>query len=419
MVRNIRQYWVLMHRYVGLSMAVFLVVAGVTGSIITFYRPLDRAINPDLYKIKPANIEGKAIDPVVLREQLQAKYPTIQIGWVPLQPVDHDAVIYTAEPKINLQTGKPYVLGYNQLFVNPYTGNVQGVRTLGDLSEGAKNLIPFIYQLHQELALGVVGKYLMGIIAVLWTVDCFVGAYLTFPRKTRNQRESKSLAKQLLTWIRRWQPAWKVRIKPTNPHKINFDLHHAGGLWMWAMLLVLAWSSVALNLNREVYSPVMNLFFEMQDARSKMPKLSQPNNNPQLSYADARTIALHYLNTPNPHKLTQIEPLGMSYIPQVGLYHYRFVSNQDIHSSRGNTRMYIDANTGEVMNIYIPVGKASGDTVTTWIRALHMADLWGLPFKVFVSLMGVVVVMLSVTGVYLWWKKRKARLKYSSKVLAN
>ncbi len=111
-----------------------------------------------------------------------------------------------------------------------------------------------------------------------------------------------------------------------------------------------------------------------------MPKLSQPNNTPQLSYADARTIALNYLHTPNPHKLTQIEPLGMSYMSQVGLYHYRFVSNQDIRSSRGNTRMYIDGNTGEVVSIYIPVGKASGDTVTTWIRDVTYGGFMGFAF---------------------------------------
>ncbi len=269
MVRNIRQYWVLVHRYVGLSMAVFLVVAGVTGSVITFYHPLDRAINPDFYKINAATIESKAIDPVVLREQLLAKYPTIQIGWVPLQPVGHDAVIYTAEPKINLQTGKPYVLGYNQLFVNPYTGYVQGMRTLGAISEGTKNLVPFIYRIHHELALGAVGKYLMGVIAVLWTIDCFIGAYLTFPRKTRNQDERKPLTKQLFARIRRWRSAWKVRVKPINQYKINFDLHSAGGLWLWGMLLILAWSSVALNLNREVYSPVMHAFLTCRSRDQK------------------------------------------------------------------------------------------------------------------------------------------------------
>jgi len=32
-----------------------------------------------------------------------------------------------------------------------------------------------------------------------------------------------------------------------------------------------------------------------------------------------------------------------------------------------------------------------------------------LPYRIFVCGLGLVIVMLSVTGVYIWWKKRQAR----------
>ena len=41
--------------------------------------------------------------------------------------------------------------------------------------------MPFLYKLHYSLALGEVNSYLFGVVALLWTIDCFVGAYLTFP----------------------------------------------------------------------------------------------------------------------------------------------------------------------------------------------------------------------------------------------
>ncbi|MGZ8945232.1 MAG: PepSY domain-containing protein [Methylococcaceae bacterium] len=44
-----------------------------------------------------------------------------------------------------------------------------------------------------------------------------------------------------------------------------------------------------------------------------------------------------------------------------------------------------------------------------WLWPLHMARILGLPYKYFVCLMGQVVAMLSVTGVYIWLKKRRAR----------
>jgi len=47
-----------------------------------------------------------------------------------------------------------------------------------------------------------------------------------------------------------------------------------------------------------------------------------------------------------------------------------------------------------------------------WLRALHMIQdpVDYLVYRIFVCVIGVVIVMLSVTGVYIWWKKRRARI---------
>ena len=46
-----RQFWVLMHRYVGLSMTIFLVIVGLSGSVLAFRDPLDLFLNPDLLRV--------------------------------------------------------------------------------------------------------------------------------------------------------------------------------------------------------------------------------------------------------------------------------------------------------------------------------------------------------------------------------
>jgi uncharacterized iron-regulated membrane protein len=45
---------------------------------------------------------------------------------------------------------------------------------------------------------------------------------------------------------------------------------------------------------------------------------------------------------------------------------------------------------------------------THWLGALHEANVFGLPYRIFVSLLGLTTVMLSMTGIVIWWKKRKA-----------
>ena len=36
-----------------------------------------------------------------------------------------------------------------------------------------------------------------------------------------------------------------------------------------------------------------------------------------------------------------------------------------------------------------------------------------MPYRIFVCVLGLLITMLAVTGVYIWWKKRRAR-KYSA-----
>ena len=40
---------------------------------------------------------------------------------------------------------------------------------------------------------------------------------------------------------------------------------------------------------------------------------------------------------------------------------------------------------------------------------LHSGRILGLPGRILISFMGVVVAMLSVTGVIIWWRKRASR----------
>ena len=60
----------------------------------------------------------------------------------------------------------------------------------------------------------------------------------------------------------------------------------------------------------------------------------------------------------------------------------------------------------------MPTGARTGNTITTWLYELHKANMFGVPYKILVSIFGLVVGMLSVTGVYIWWKKRSARLDH-------
>jgi len=84
-----------------------------------------------------------------------------------------------------------------------------------------------------------------------------------------------------------------------------------------------------------------------------------------------------------------------------GVYLYFVKSSRDVEDKVGVTWITFNGDTGALISFDLPTGKHSGYTVTNWLSALHMADVFGLPYRIFVCALGLVITMLSVTGVYI------------------
>ena len=405
-----RRFWLLIHRYAGLYMAFFLIVAGLTGSVLAFFHELDVYLNPELHQV--AILDRAMLDEFELREKALALAPQAQIQFVDLARKPGQVYEAGLIPAINPATGKAFTLDYQTIRLNPYTGELLGY----DRDEGLwpltrRNVLKFIYALHYSLALGEVGAYLFGSAALIWTVDCFVGFYLTLPARTQPGRSAKPRLGR--GFVSRWAVAWKIKW-PTSTLRLNFDLHRAGGLWTWLMLLVFAWSSVGLNLQALVYQPVMSALFDMPDmATLPTADLPNPKPAPALDWRDARLIGRQLMTEQARAAGFQVqEEQALGYQPAKGLFFYTVKSDRDLSGARGSTTLWFDGDTGQSAGLLLPSGQQIGYTVSMWLFSLHMAAIWGLPFKIFVCLMGLVVAMLSLTGVYIYLKKRRAsRLK--------
>ena len=72
--------------------------------------------------------------------------------------------------------------------------------------------------------------------------------------------------------------------------------------------------------------------------------------------------------------------------------------------------MCLFARDGRLVSFQGALGENATDATMRWFYLLHMARVFGVPYRVFVSLLGLAVVALSVTGVTIWMKKRAARI---------
>ncbi|MDP3229425.1 MAG: PepSY-associated TM helix domain-containing protein [Acidovorax sp.] len=408
MTLALRPSLVLFHRWAGLTLTGFLLLAGLTGALLVWYEELDAWVSPHLLRAAPPAPGAPMLDPLVLRQKVQAQYPGAYAAMAPLQQIPSHAAVMRLFALPASAAGPFQEPPNDQVFVNPYTGEMLGERKWGDITQGVKNLMPFIYRLHYSLALEKAGETLLGIVALLWTVDCFAGAWLTLPAPKRNK-----VAWQARPWLLRWWPSWKLRWRQDS-YKLNFDLHRAGGLWVWAMLFVLAWSSVAFNLHQEVYDPVMRTLFAHQRDEQGQAQSLQPSRAPALDWAAARKTGQKLMaEQARLHGFSIIEETLMVHDPargQHGIWRYQVRSSRDIRDRWGSTQVIFDADTGELLHIWLPTGAAAGDTIRTWLTSLHMAALWGTPFRLFMTGMGVAVVLLSATGLVIWMRKRQARV---------
>lgn len=403
-----RKVWVLVHRWAGLSLALFLAIAGLTGMALAWEDELEAWSAPGLLLAAPPVPGARAHDPVELRALALARHPGMVADFLPL----------TIEPGHSLRLrvswrDPAHAQGWDELFIDPYTTRELGHRHWGDITEGQVNLLPFLYLLHYTLLLGPAGRLVMGLAALVWTLDCFVGFYLTLP--VRLKKPSAPIPRPVRRtntppgWWKRWKPSWQVRWRASG-HKLTFDLHRAGGLWIWLALLVFAWSSVSFNL-RPVYTTVMGVM-GASDRRADLASLAAsrpvlPRPMPALSFAQAAARGAQLAR--NEDALPHAGARWLWHVPASGVYVYGFTTRADIPDEGGGSQIAFDDRTG-VLRLARPAARANlADRLTDWIVALHMARAWGSVWQVLVTIIGACVAMLSVTGVLIWWKKRQAR----------
>lgn len=392
---RLRPPLVLLHRWFGLAVALFLFISGLTGAVISWDHELDAWLNPQLFHAAGAPDAGAARSGLELASQVEAHDPRVRVNYTltALEP-GHTALM-SVEGKIDPATGKPYELGYNQVAVDPVSGKLQGTRQWGEVSLARENLLPFLYKLHYTMHIpdgwGIeFGVWLMGIIGIVWFVDCFVALYLSFPN------------------LRSWRKSLAFRWKEKG-HKLNFDLHRSGGVWVWLLLLILAVTSVSMNLQTQVMRPLVAKFSTLSPNAfdSRTPQPPDKPVEPLLTREQAVVLA----KAEAAKRGWTLPAGGVFYSSSYGLYGVGFFEADNDHGDGGlgNAWLYFDGRDGSPAGGVIPGTGSAGDIFLQAQFPLHSGRILGLPGRIMISMMGLLVAMLSATGLIIWLRKRRAR----------
>lgn len=349
-----RQLWLKAHLWVGLAIALPLILVSLSGAVLVFEDALDRRLNPATSFVTPG-AETLPISQLVAKAR--AAYPNAQLG----------SITFPESPDIAMQinaVAKPesFAIGVNQ-----YTGDILGTRTASQREAG---LARQIHLLHTRFFGGEVGEWIVGIITALTLFMAVAGLVLWWPRKILTVMVSASA------------------------RRINFDLHNVFGFYASAVFLFIALTGMMIAF--ESWTDPMFLRLNEtplpQLARESVDRGPQPMSVDAL--ADAARAALpgaflKGISIPNGGKGAIVAQM-------------KFPEDR---TPAGRSRIALDQYSGRVLTVLNTRTAPRGTRLINLKRSAHTGDIFGALTR---GLYFVTCLMLAgqvMTGVLIWWRR--------------
>lgn len=389
--RESRAFWIWLHRWIGLVTFVFLGFAALTGCVLCFVRPLDAALNADLFK---APAVARPIDVPGAVDRFQAAHPELRVRSFPLTVPADRRIPVKVEPAVK---AKP--LGYDQVFLDRASGAEVG-RRLTDASLSRRGAMEWLHDVHYTLLAGKPGKYLFGGIAIAWLISNLVGVYLTLPLRR--------------PFWNAWRRTWRFSFKSATP-RLLLDIHRSSGLWLVIPLTVLAFTSAALNFF-VFYTPAAAAIVKPRptifDGKRPFPK--------GIDGAIGFRRAVEVLAADAARRPGGWQPATALYYPTRGLYGVALTDDGLLnYRGLGPVYLYADRADGRVAGEDNPYDGNTGLAVVRMLYTLHSGRVAGPLGVAVVFILGIATFEMSVTGIYIWLRKRKQRWRERRSRRAN
>jgi uncharacterized iron-regulated membrane protein len=353
------------HLWVGIIFTLYLLVIGITGSILVFRPELER-----LCGLKPwqtTRAKAPLADIVTVIENLTAAYPRYRI-------ISVDA------PTENNATFVAVLQGRRQITVG--CGPTDG-KVLGEFSRAA-NWLDVVDELHVSLLIRSrgQGRMLNGIGAAFLLLLNATGLVIWWPG------------------IRNWRRALMVDFR-RNWRRINFDLHVSVGFWTILIASFWAVSGIYFGWPRQIFQFV-NSISPVITARPPAISFTAGSSG---SEPDLRSlIARAYAADPG----TTLDGIAFPYGRRAPL---------GILMRRGSSvgREYVDTvyfnpYSGEYISTWrYGVNKSLGDWIVWSQVPLHFGTYWGLGVKIVWAAAGLAIPLLAVTGLLMYWNRALRR----------
>lgn len=376
-----RKLLVTVHLYVGLVLGIVLSIAGLTGSLIVFWQPIDTALNPDLLAPDPACTESafRPIDELVAAVQVKLP-PGGRLTSLDF-PDEERSLLWAwyQMPAPEAEWEDIYTV-----FVKPCSGDVTDPRLWNSQQRPwGGPLMSALIQLHTSLWLNqwsvLVGNHLLSFGSVLLMGSILVGYYLWWPSRGN------------------WRSAFTLK-RGARGTRLHYDLHKVIGACAGGVLLVSLFTAISL------YEPWTQVIISGVNLLSPVTALDAPPPA-SISLEGQEPITVGRVIQIIKTALPSGRPISLEFpVDEQGTYMVTVDTGAVWRS-----QVSVDQYSGAVVRVQGPQAASAGDHVLGWLFPLHTGQAFGLPGRIVLVVLGVIPTCLYMTGFFLWWNRRRVR----------
>jgi len=341
-----------LHRIGGVAAGLFLLILGVSGSVMAFSGEIDSLLHPSLLRVVS---QGQPLPWGQLASSAASGlHPGESIGsCIPSSRADasYSFIVFGGHARIP-----------RQIFVDQYTG-----RVLGSLS--GLRLITIMKALHSIAGV-------MGCSSLVLAFLALSGVYLWWPRK-------------------------RIKIGLSGDVQgLTFDLHNAIGLFSSLFLLLFAITGT--------YMAFEPLFYAI--TRSK-PVTQPAFSMPQVGL---KPVSLDLVATAANNTLPGATVLWINIPRQPPEAYFAKMRFPEDRSDNGSSMVWIDQYSGKVLAVSSSRTAPLGNKIQNVNRLIHTGSVFGNGGRAFAAFVSLILVLQTVTGVQLWRNRRRKKVPSAS-----
>lgn len=362
------------HLWTGLTLGIVLAVLGLSGSVLVYH---DELLEMTQAPVPHAQAQGVMLPLDALLASAREKFPAKRANATVMLPEERGAALlvrFQSGSRRGPQRG-------TDVYVDPASARVLDVR------QAPYNwFIGAMHDLHGRLLIpGREGRQVVGWLGVAMLLLGCSGVVIWWPKRGQ------------------WNAGFRIRCAARG-YWLYRDLHGAVGIWGLVVFIIVSFSGVAIAFPETMRGIIT--FGTAQPAPA----------------FDAR-------NGPGVEPVKGREPMGLD--AAVALVKAQ-VPNADVRSislpakSDAAWRVAIGSmEIGPVSTAYVDPWRAkivalrnasgnSADNFMAWQRPLHQGSGWGALWRILVFLSGLLPSLFVTTGMVMWVKKRRARVRVVS-----